>query len=98
MGQEKVSSARTGSVRTDDDDNLEHEDVTSKVLDDDDVPDLVDGDHGHGDGGDDQHGDHPGLVTGGQGPASGHHVAPQVRGIGEVTTGVNGVNHTGFVT
>ena len=95
MGQEQVSSARTGSVGTDNDDNLEHEEVTSDSLDDDIDADLVDGDHGHGDGGDDQHGDHPGLVPGGQGPASGHHVT---RGIGEVTSGVNGVNHTGFVT
>ena len=91
-----MSSAGAGSVGADDDDNLEHEDVTWEESDDE--ADLVDGDDGHGDGGDDQHGDHPGLVPGGQGPASGHHVAPQVRGIGEVTTGVNGVNHTGFVT
>ena len=92
-----MSSARTGSVGTDNDDNLKHEDITSETLDDD-IADLVDGDHGHGDGGDDQHGDHPGLVPGGQGPTSGHLVTPQVRGIGEVTSGVNGVNHTGFVT
>lgn len=91
MRQEEMSSARTGSVGADNDDNLEHKFVTSEALDDDDA-DLVDGDHRHRDGGDDQHGHHPGLVPRGQGPAGGHHNVPQV------TSRVNGVNHTGFVT
>ena len=84
-----MSSARTGSVGADDDDNLEHKLVTSEALDD---ADLVDGDHRHRDGGYDQHGNHPGLVPRGQGPASSHHDIPRV------TSRVNGVNHTGFVT
>ena len=88
-----MSSARTGSVGTDDDNNLEHEDVTSKVLYDDIDDDLVDGDHGHGDGGDDQHGHHPGLVTGGQGPPALH--GTQVT---RLLTSVNSVNRTEFVS
>ena len=96
MRQEEMSSAGTGSVGADNDDNLEHEDVTSEALYYV-VADLVDGDDGHRDGGDDQHGHHPGLVPRGEAPASGHHVA-RVGGIGEVTSSVNSVNHTGFVT
>ena len=88
-----MSSAGTGSVGADNDDNLEHDNVTSEALyyvyya----ISDLVDGDDGHRDGGDDQHRHHPCLVPGGEAPASGHHVA-------QVTSSVNSVNHTGFVT
>ena len=90
MRQEEVSSAGTGSVGADNDDNLEHEDVTSEAVYYA-IADLVDGDDGHRDGGDDQHRHHPCLVPGGEAPASGHHVA-------QVTSSVNSVNHTGFVT
>ena len=90
MRQEEMSSAGTGSVGADNNDNLEHEDVTSEALGYA-LTDLVDGDDGHRHGGDDQHGHHPGLVPRGEAPARGQH-------IGEVTRSVNSVNHRGFIT
>ena len=58
-----MSSTGTGSVGSEDDqDLLEENAVTNVVEDDEKITDLVDADDGDTDGGDDQHGHHPDLV------------------------------------
>ena len=63
LRKKQMSSTGTGSVGSEDDqDLLEENAVTNVVEDDEKITDLVDADDGDTDGGDDQHGHHPDLV------------------------------------
>ena len=57
-----MSSTGTGSVGSEDDQDLMKENAVNGVEDDEKITDLIDADDGDTDGGDDQHGHHPDLI------------------------------------
>ena len=57
-----MSSTGTGSVGSEDDQDLMKENAVNVVEDDEKITDLIDADDGDTDGGDDQHGHPPDLI------------------------------------